>query len=461
MGRERIRTEAPGLTDLPATALADRLAGGSLRAADLVAAFCDRIAASEPSAGAWAWHDRERALREARAADALRASGRPIGPLHGLPVGIKDIIDTAGIPTENGTALDAGRVPRTDATVVARLRAAGAVVMGKTVTTELAFMHPAATANPAAPGHTPGGSSSGSAAAVAAGHVPFAIGTQTGGSVIRPAAFCGIVGYKPSFGTIPRTGILAQAPALDTVGVFARTVADAALLVDALAGFDPGDPATAPLPPPRLLETATARPPVPPDFAFLRPPGWDDADPEMRAGLEELAAFLGARCFEVPLPADLLAAAAARECVNLAEMAWCYAGYEARGADRLSTEVRAAIARGRAIAAPDYLAALALRPRLLAPVEEILARADAIIVPGRARPGARGPRDDRRPDLQRPLDADRRPGRDPAAAADCRRPADGRPAHRSPGRRRAPAAHRHLAHGPRRPRRGRYRCLTA
>jgi aspartyl-tRNA(Asn)/glutamyl-tRNA(Gln) amidotransferase subunit A len=389
MGRERTLTAAPSLTDLPATALAERLAGGSLRATEVVAAFCDRIAASEATLGAWAWHDRVRALREARAADAFRASGRPIGPLHGLPVGVKDIIDTAGIPTENGTPIDAGRVPRTDATVVARLRAAGAVVMGKTVTTELAFMRPAATANPTAPGHTPGGSSSGSAAAVAAGHVPFALGTQTAGSVIRPAAYCGIVGYKPSFGTIPRTGILAQAPALDTVGVFARTVADAALLVDALAGFDPADPATAPSAPPRLLATATSRPPVAPDFAFLRPPGWDDADPEMRAGLEELAAFLGPRCFEAPLPADLLGAAAARECVNFAEMAWCYSGYEARGADLLSAELRAGIARGRAIPAPGYLAALALRPRLLAPIEEILARADAILAP--AAPGPAPP----------------------------------------------------------------------
>jgi Asp-tRNA(Asn)/Glu-tRNA(Gln) amidotransferase A subunit family amidase len=390
MAPDTRQREAAALADLPATELRARLARGEVRAVDLVGAFCDRIAASDGEVRAWAWHDRERVLREARAADALRASGLPAAALNGLPVGVKDIIDTAGIPTENGTPLDAGRVPRTDATVAARLRAAGAVIMGKTVTTELAFMHPAATTNPAAPGHTPGGSSSGSAAAVAAGHVPFAIGTQTGGSVIRPAAFCGIVGYKPTFGTIPRTGILPQSPALDTVGVFARTVADAALLVDALAGFDPGDPATAPIAPPRLLDIATARPPVAPDFAFLRPPGWDDADAEMRAGLEELAAFLGPRCFEAPLPADFLDAAEARVCVNLAEMAWCYAPYEARGASLLSAEVHGAMARGREIPAPDYLAALELRPRLLAAAEEILARADAIIVPAAPGPAPAG-----------------------------------------------------------------------
>lgn len=389
MALDRI-SEARALADLPAADLRERLARGALRATDLAAAFCDRIAASEAEIRAWAWHDRENALREARACDARRASGRPTGPLHGLPVGIKDVIDTAGVPTENGTPLDAGRVPRADATIVARLRAAGAVMMGKTVATELAFMKPSATANPAAPGRTPGGSSAGSAAAVAAGHVPFAVGTQTGGSVIRPAAYCGVVGYKPSFGMIPRGGVLAQAPALDTIGVFARTVPDAALLADALAGADPGDPSVAPGPPPRLFETATARPPVPPTLAFLRPPGWAEADAVMREAMEEFARLLGPRCFEEPLPADFLEAAGARERINCAEMAWSYAGYEARGAEVLSPVVRAAMARGRAVSAPAYLEALALRPRLLEPVDEILERADALLVPAAPGPAPEG-----------------------------------------------------------------------
>src|SRR5574339_19811 len=148
--------------------------------------------------------------------------------------------------TENGSALDAGRTPSRDATVVARLRAAGAVILGKTVTTEFATYTPGKTRNPHNPEHTPGGSSSGSAAAVAAGMVPLAVGTQTNGSVIRPAAFCGVYGFKPTFGLIPRVGILKQSPALDQVGVFARALDDIALICEQIVGFHEGDPATRP-----------------------------------------------------------------------------------------------------------------------------------------------------------------------------------------------------------------------
>ena len=185
-----------------------------------------------------------------------------MGPLHGVPVAVKDIIDTAGMPTENGTVLDAGRRPSKDAAVAAKLRAAGAVLLGKTVTTELAYYAPNKTKNPHDPTRTPGGSSSGSAAAVAAGMAPAAIGTQTNGSVIRPASFCGTVGYKPTWGLIPRTGVLAQSFHLDTVGTLARSVADAALLADALVGHDEGDGATAPIAHQGLLEAAGSKPPT-------------------------------------------------------------------------------------------------------------------------------------------------------------------------------------------------------
>jgi Asp-tRNA(Asn)/Glu-tRNA(Gln) amidotransferase A subunit family amidase len=376
--------------DLGAVALRDRLAAGALKAVDLAEAAIARFEATEPEVRAWAWFEPDFVRAQAKALDGHRASGRPIGSLHGVPVGVKDIIDTARIPTENGTAIDAGRVPREDAFVVARLKAAGALVLGKTATTELAFFAPAPTCNPAAPGRTPGGSSSGSAAAVAAGHAPLAIGTQTAGSVIRPAAFCGVVGFKPSFGAIPRSGILAQSPTLDTVGVFARSAPDAALLSEALFGHDPRDPATAPAPPPRLLELATVRPPLPPVFAFVKPPGWAEADPEMRAGLEEVAALLGEQCFEAPLPPAFEEAAAARERINLAEMAKCYHGYERRGRGALSERLLAALDAGKAIPARDYLAALDW-PRVLgAAIEELLTRADAILAPSAPGPAPEG-----------------------------------------------------------------------
>src|SRR5690606_6650460 len=164
------------------------------------------------------------------------SQGNPLGPLHGVPVGVKDIIDTADMPTEDGTVLHAGRTPTHDATVVALLRAAGAVILGKTVTTECAYFAPGKTRNPHNPDHTPGGSSSGSAAAVAAGMVPLAIGTQTNGSVIRPAAFCGVYGFKPTHGLIPRHGILRLSRTLDTVGVFARSIDEIAAACEVLVG---------------------------------------------------------------------------------------------------------------------------------------------------------------------------------------------------------------------------------
>jgi Asp-tRNA(Asn)/Glu-tRNA(Gln) amidotransferase A subunit family amidase len=381
-------TRRPGFADiagLGAADLRDRLARGELRTAEVAEAVIARIAASEAELGAWAWHDPDFVRAQAKALDAHRAAGRPTGALHGVPVGLKDIIDTARIPTENGTALDAGRVPERDAAVVERLKAAGALIVGKTVTTELAFMEPSATQNPAAPGRTPGGSSSGSAAAVAAGHVPVAVGTQTGGSVIRPAAFCGVVGFKPSFGTISRAGILAQSPSLDTVGVFARSVDDAALIADALVGHDPRDRATAPGPAPRLLETARSRPPVAPVLALVQPPGWEMAEPEMRAALEELAGLLGDQGFAVALPPAFAEAAAARERINFAEMAKCYYGYERRGRDRLSERLRTAIDAGKAVPARDYIAALDWPEVLNAGLETIFERCDAILAP--AAPG--------------------------------------------------------------------------
>jgi aspartyl-tRNA(Asn)/glutamyl-tRNA(Gln) amidotransferase subunit A len=384
------RRPAPGAAAPGAVDLRDRIAAGALKAADLAEAVIAQIAATDPELRAWAFFDPDHVRAQAKALDALRGTGRAIGPLHGVPVGLKDIIDTARIPTCNGTPLDAGRVPARDAFVVARLKAAGALIVGKTVATELGFMHPGPTRNPVNPAHTPGGSSSGSAAAVAAGQVPLAVGTQTGGSVIRPAAFCGTVGFKPTFGAIPRTGILAQSPSLDTVGVFARSVPDAALIADTLFGHDPHDPATAPAPPPRLLDVATAPPPLPPIFAFVRPPGWDDAAPETREALDELAALLGEQCFEAPLPPAFDEAAEIRERINFAEMAKCYHGYERRGPELLSATLRAALDAGKAIPARDYIAALDWPGVLNAGLDAIFARCDAILAPAAPGPAPEG-----------------------------------------------------------------------
>jgi Asp-tRNA(Asn)/Glu-tRNA(Gln) amidotransferase A subunit family amidase len=377
------------LLSLDACALRGRLASGALRAVELAEACIARIEAREPEVQAWEWFDPDFVRHQAKALDAHRQAGRAIGPLHGLPVALKDIIDTAKIPTANGCALDQGRIPIKDAAVVERLRAAGAIIMGKTVTTELAFLQAGKTRNPHNPAHTPGGSSSGSAAAVADGMVPLAVGTQTGGSVIRPASYCGVTGFKPSFGAIPRTGVLMQSPTLDTVGVFARTSADAALLSQVLMGHDAGDKATSVAPVPDMLGIATSKPPVRPVFAFVRPPGWDEADPQLHAAFAELCEALGDQVFEAPLPNAFDEAAEIRERINFAEMARYYYRYS-KQMDALGPRTQEALAKGNATLARDYLAALDWPDVLYSGLDEIFERCDAILCPAATGPAPEG-----------------------------------------------------------------------
>lgn len=375
----------PDLARLPATELASRIAAGACTSEQVVEACLARIAEVDPQVQAWAFLSPEHALERARAADRYRGTGRPLGPLHGVPVAVKDIIDTRGMPTENGTVLDAGRRPRRDAAVVTRLKAAGAIVLGKAVTTELAYFAPSKTRNPHDPERTPGGSSSGSAAAVASGMAPLAIGTQTNGSVIRPAAFCGVVGYKPSFGLIPRTGILAQSWHLDTVGVFARTLADVALLAECLIGHDDGDAATTPTAPFGLPAAVRAEPPLPPLFAFVPSPVWDQAEDDTKEAFAELVDALGEQCDRVDLPAPFAHGHAVHKTLMLAGFSRNLGSYYNRGKDQLSAQMRRAIEEGRTILAHDYLAAVDWIEVLNAGLEEIFQRYDAILTP--AAPG--------------------------------------------------------------------------
>ena len=225
------------------------------------------------------------------------------------------------MPTELGSPLWAGRTPRRDAAAVARLRAEGAVIMGKTVTTEYAYFHPGKTRNPHDPSRTPGGSSSGSAAAVAARMVPGAIGSQTNGSVIRPASFCGVVGFKPTHGLIPRTGALLLSRTLDHVGVFARTVEDAALLAEVMAGFDEDDPDTRPIARPPLAAVAASKPPLPPRFAFVRSAAWPQAEEATVEAFAELVEALGEAAVEVDIGESFARAIELHRTVMEVEMA--------------------------------------------------------------------------------------------------------------------------------------------
>jgi Asp-tRNA(Asn)/Glu-tRNA(Gln) amidotransferase A subunit family amidase len=379
-------TEPTDLHWLSATDAARLIRDGVVSAEQLVEACLARVREADAEVQAWAFLDPDHALAQARAADAWRLEGRPTGALHGVPVGVKDIIDTADMPTEHGSVLYAGRTPSRDATVVAMLRAAGAVIMGKTVTTELATYAPGKTRNPHDPGRTPGGSSSGSAAAVAAGMVPLSLGSQTNGSVIRPAAFCGVLGFKPTHGLIPRHGILRLSRTLDQVGQFARTVEDLALLAAQLVGYDERDPDTRPRASIPFVEVAAEEPPLPPMFAFVKTPQWDLADEETKAAFAELIEHLGDRVEEVELFPSAAEAWEWHRTIMEAEMAANLEREWDKGRDRLSESLRAQLERGREVRALDYQRAVGrIWPTYESFAELFSLRYDAILTP--AAPG--------------------------------------------------------------------------
>jgi Asp-tRNA(Asn)/Glu-tRNA(Gln) amidotransferase A subunit family amidase len=373
---------APDLSTLTASEAAAKIADASISSEELTRACLDRIAAAEGAVQAFAHLDPELAVSQARASDAWRRSGKPIGPLHGVPVAVKDIIDTADWPTECGSPVLAGRRPRRDAMVVSKLKAAGAVVVGKTVTTEFAYFHPGKTRNPRDPERTPGGSSSGSAAAVAAGMVPLALGSQTNGSIIRPAAFCGVFAMKPSHGLVSRAGVLSLSRSLDHVGPFARSVEDVALALDAIAGYDADDPDTRPVGARNFRAVATEEFGLDPRLAFVRTPVWDKADADTRDAFEELAKELGDACFTYDLPEHYAEAWDAHRAIMAAEMAFNLGKVADKGGDKVSTRFHDLMADGRKVSATRYLDAVALGRRLAASIEELFQQeCTAIITP--------------------------------------------------------------------------------
>ena len=349
----------------------EALRGGRLRSEDLTRALLERIAAHESRVQAFQWIDPARAMALARAADERLRQGYPPGVLHGVPVGIKDIIATQGIPTTMGSPIFENHLPSASAAVVARLEQAGAFVMGKTVTTEFAYYTPGKTRNPWNPAHTPGGSSSGSAAAVAMGFVPAAVGTQTNGSVIRPAAFCGVVGYKPTAGLIPVAGVHPFSPSLDQPGVFARSVADAALLAAALAerGVPAGD-----------------APPMahPPRLTVVRSPVWNKADRYAQEHFLEVTGRLrtaGAEVEERELPPAFDEAHAVQRAIMCAEGARVFAELQSRDRGRISQRLNALIDEGLDIGDADLARALERQRRFAQELDTFLGACDAIVTP--------------------------------------------------------------------------------
>ncbi len=372
---------ADELREVPARQLAAWISEGRVGLGECVEAFMARIAEREPEVRAWAFHDPEHVRRQLEAREFERRLGRPKGPLFGLPVGLKDIFDTEDMPTEYGTPLHVGRRPTADSWVARRLRAAGAILMGKTVTTEMACMTPGPTRNPLDLSRTPGGSSQGSAAAVADRMVPLAVGTQTAGSVIRPASFCGIYGFKPSHGLIPRSGCLMQSELLDHVGVFARSINDLAFFAEVLVGDDRGDPATRPRAALRLPEIAAGEPPLRPRLAFVAGPGWERAEECVREGFGELAEALGEDLVAVELPAPFERAVEAHRTLWTGDLSWHYRREYDAGPDGLSAHLRGLIEEGQGVTVRRYHEARHIRERCRLILDGLFADFDALVTP--------------------------------------------------------------------------------
>jgi Asp-tRNA(Asn)/Glu-tRNA(Gln) amidotransferase A subunit family amidase len=324
--------------------------------------------------GAWHYLDPAAALAAARQRD----SEPPRGPLHGIPIAVKDLIDTADMPTGYGSPIYEGHRPAADAACVALARAAGAIVLGKTVTTEFACFTAGKTANPRNPAHTPGGSSSGSAAAVADGMVPLGFGTQTAGSVIRPAAYCGCVGYKPSFGTIARAGVKPLADSLDTVGVMARTVDDAAFFTGVIAER----PAL------RNIKMPSA-----PRFGLYRTPMWGEAEPSTIAALDRARAALeraGAWIAEIVVPPEHQTLTAAQETIMGFELVRGLAYERLSHSAELSPRLAQLLDSGLTVGPNAYDSAIAETQAARAQLDAFFGPCDAMLAPaapGEAPPG--------------------------------------------------------------------------
>jgi amidase len=338
----------------------------------------------DAAAYAAALHARVRRLDPAIHAFTVLAEPVPPtgGSIGGVPVAVKDIIATLDLPTANGSPIYQGHVPADDAWVVARLRDLGASVLGKTVTTEFAWRHPGPTHNPWKRGYTPGGSSSGSAAAVAAGFAPLALGSQTFGSVIRPAAFCGVVGFKPSYGAIPRTGVHPLAPSLDHVGFFTRSVEDAAYALSLLAGASDEDPHGRPLPPVAFELQAGLDPAPAGRLGLLQIGPWDTTDAAARACLEAAATRFrdaGGRVETLTLPEPFAGMADAARAILACEAAAIFGPLILAHPDRVSEPLRDLVREGEAIAAPRYIAALRLQAALRRGFARALEGFDAVL----------------------------------------------------------------------------------
>ena len=355
---------------------------GQLSPSDLMESLLGRIDRLEPRLKAWVYLDREAALAEAEQKARAALPGAAVGPLHGVPVGVKDIYYTAGIPTTACSKVYADFVPDFDAATVERLKEAGAIILGKTVTTEFACLDPSPTLNPWNPAHTPGGSSSGSAAAVAARMCPAALGSQTVGSVLRPASYNGVVGLKPTYGRVTRHGVIPVSWSLDTVGWMTRTVEDSALLLQVMAGHDPQDPVASRRRTHDYL--AALESPQPPRIGLLQGFFHDNADPETRRHMSlvvERLSHAGAAIEELPSPEGIEESVEDQRTIMAVEAAAFHEPMYRRQAQDYQPKLRELLRRGLETDVLTYSRALERRTQFIANSQSLSERADVLLTP--------------------------------------------------------------------------------
>ena len=372
----------PEVHDIPLVQAAQAVRVGEVSPTSLVAGLLERIGRLDGVLQAWVTVDREGALRAAEERERQLEEGKVLGPLHGIPIGVKDIFHAEGLPTIAGSSLYENHVASCDATAVARLRAAGAIILGKTVTCQFASTDPGPTRNPWSPEHTPGGSSQGSGAAVAAGMCFAALGTQTGGSVLRPSSYCGLVGLKPTRGRISRHGVIPLSWSLDTVGVLCRSLEDAATLLQCMAGRDDADPSSSRHPVDDYvgaLDTRTS----PPRLGLVRD-YLEEAGPGVRSRVEAAAERLakaGATIFEARMPESVNLAKPARHVIHRVEAAAYHEPDFRRAPDSFEPEIRSTIELGMLIPGTHYLQAQRWRRRFRADAAALISTADALLLP--------------------------------------------------------------------------------
>ena len=361
--------------------LVKQVKDAKLTSVEICKLYIERINKFEKDIKAWAHFDKKLLLEKAEEADNYRKSGKPTGSLHGIPVALKDIIGTYDMPTECGTVLRKGKTQSQNAEIVDLLKSAGAIIMGKTATSELAFLGPPATRNPHDYTRTPGGSSSGSAAVIAAHMAPLSIGSQTGGSVIRPASYCGVVGYKPSYGLISRNGVLRTSYSLDHIGVFGKTVEDVALLAKVLIKKDSHDSASVHYSTEDMLEICKKGPLFEPKFIFYKTDSWKKIDKKSRESFEFFIKKFKKNIEVFDTPSYFKDIHKYHQIIHETDLANNFQDYYKKSKNKLSKEMQAAISRGMKYSAKEYAEAIDFMKRSYESYNEVFEDYHGVLSP--------------------------------------------------------------------------------